>query len=406
MGRDKLSALKVKNLSPTEKDQWVCDGQGLYLMVRSLKNGGGKSWLIRMNIQKVQYKKVLGTYPLVSLQEARELAFECRKDVEKNGTGYFSAKLPPSESTVEDIWKKWKESVGKNKSQQRLLKIEQTVKKHVLSSIGSMRLSDVTPLSIVELLQRVELSGTYIVKNVHQYLKWMFEFAFSIGMIEQIPITDAHLNLVKKHHRTNFRCMNWSQVPEFLVDLEEYRGFPITKYAMKFILLTGIRTKELRQLQWVWVDWENNLIRIPPEAYKQGLRKINSGEAADPFYVLLSGTAKQTLERAKRISGNGRYIFPSPYTPAGRNEVMASDAIINKSLERMGWAGQHVGHGFRSLFVSRMTDLGAQKLILDLCQSRREADPYLRDTHLKFWAERRQVMEQWATELHKIGLNS
>ncbi len=65
-----LTDLKIRTTAPRNKEYLVADGDGLYLRVRT----ASKSWLYRYKSGKKQLKMGLGSYPIVTLAIARDLA--------------------------------------------------------------------------------------------------------------------------------------------------------------------------------------------------------------------------------------------------------------------------------------------------------------------------------------------
>lgn len=77
-----LTVLQIKASKPTEKAFTLSDSSGLALLV---KPNGSKYWHFRYRFQGRAARMSLGVYPHISLQEARELATECRSLL-KQGT--------------------------------------------------------------------------------------------------------------------------------------------------------------------------------------------------------------------------------------------------------------------------------------------------------------------------------
>jgi hypothetical protein len=50
MVKNKLTPLGVKNLKPSSKDQLISDGDSLFLSIRSVSNGGAKSFRMAYRI--------------------------------------------------------------------------------------------------------------------------------------------------------------------------------------------------------------------------------------------------------------------------------------------------------------------------------------------------------------------
>ncbi|MBW0078306.1 site-specific integrase, partial [Escherichia coli] len=110
-------------------------------------------------------------------------------------------------------------------------------------------------------------------------------------------------------------------------------GSPVTRMATSLLMLTGLRTIELRLAEWSEIDSDNALWHIPEERMKMRRHHI----------VPLSRQAISLLQELHRFTGQYRLIFP------GRCDVNKpmSEASINMVLKRIGYDGRATGHGFR-----------------------------------------------------------
>jgi hypothetical protein len=73
---DKLTTEIIENLQPFKnRDRKIFDGAGLYLHVL---RGGAKRWRFKYQLDKKDYLLSLGTYPSVSLEQARFFRKEMR----------------------------------------------------------------------------------------------------------------------------------------------------------------------------------------------------------------------------------------------------------------------------------------------------------------------------------------
>ena len=70
-----LTDIQVRTAKPKEKDYKLTDGDGMYLLVAST---GGKRWRLKYRFDGKEKLLALGTYPDISLQEARTKRHEAR----------------------------------------------------------------------------------------------------------------------------------------------------------------------------------------------------------------------------------------------------------------------------------------------------------------------------------------
>ena len=95
-----LTDAKVKNAKPGANLRKLADGGGMYLMVTP---SGGKCWRMKYHIAGREKLLALGTYPEVSLAEAREKRDVARKQLAKGidpGEAKKAAKAAKSEGSA------------------------------------------------------------------------------------------------------------------------------------------------------------------------------------------------------------------------------------------------------------------------------------------------------------------
>jgi integrase len=397
-----LTTTAIKNAKPKSKRYCMFDGKvtGFHLVILP---SGTKSFWFKYEFEGKVINKSVGQFPDFDLEEARQIAQDWKRDA-RQGTNPAAPIIAIKGITLGEVSKQLIELQSKRKSNDRILKIQQALNKHVLPKWGNIEINKITNKDVINLLKEVEESGTYIVQCVHRYLTWIFDLAFANGDITAMPIASGSLMHVSRHKETNMRAMDFARLPDFLEDLRFYRCQRITELAIQFILHNAIRTAELRKLKWSWYNEQNAQIVIPAEAHKTGKKLLNDGKKGSDFYILLSRQSINILERAKVISGEYELIFPSPMNL----KAQASDAIINKALDRMGWIDEHSGHGFRALFRTTMRiKANADKDMLELCLNHETArsaleKDYERGMHLAFHAERRQIMQQWSDLIDSV----
>ena len=118
--------------------------------------------------------------------------------------------------------------------------------------------------------------------------------------------------------------------------------------------------------------------------------------------------AKQTitlLKELKKLTGHGSVLFPSLHR---RKHPYMSENTINHVLNRMGYKGKLVGHGFRALASSTLNEISDfSKDALELQLSHMDEDK-IRSTYnrAQYTEERLKMMQWWADFLEKQSKNS
>ena len=178
--------------------------------------------------------------------------------------------------------------------------------------------------------------------------------------------------------------------PHILKKLEAYDGSLQTKLALRFLLLTFVRTNELRGAQWTEIDWDKAEWRIPAERMKMKELHI----------VPLSRQAIAVLRELEKLSGNRQYVFPNQHNPA----TFMSENTMLYALYRMGYHSRTTGHGFRSTASTILNEHGFRADVIErqLAHSERNTVRAAYN-HAQYLPERRKMMQWWADYLDKVA---
>ena len=239
------------------------------------------------------------------------------------------------------------------------------------------------------MLRIIETRGAHDLSHrVQQVCGQIFTYAIVTGRAERNPVNDlrgALTPIVRKHNA----YLKAEDLPEFLQKLEAYDGEQ-TKLAMKFLMLTFVRTGELRGALWSEINMDKAEWRIPASKMKMKEQHI----------VPLSAQAIAMLREVQPFTGRGRYVFPSE---RGDGRPM-SENTVNGALRRLGYAKDEMtGHGFRSMASTLLHELGLPHAVIERQLAHGERNKvsaaYNFAEHLP---ERRKMMQQWADNLDKL----
>ena len=385
MATNKLTDAAIKRIQASDKPKRYGDGGGLYLLVKP----SGKSWVFRVTRGEKETMMGLGSYPDVSLSEARERATAARR-VQIDGTNPVEHKRDEKARqlaetvTFQQVAEMLLDAKKSRCTERYITESARMFERHVYPSLGSRAIAGITPREVIALAQSTERAGRYLAHRVTARIAEVFEYAISLGFLQHNPVNKATHKSVKPHQRQNMAAIGYDQLPDMLARFDEYRGFKITKLAFRFLMLTFIRTGEMRQLRWQWVDIENRQIVIPASAMK----------ARRDHVVPLSDQAISILNEARQLTGKFQLVFP---TPSDFSKPLSENAILDV-LKRIGYGGKMTGHGFRSLARSKLAEEGFGRDALELqlahaiSKDATEA-AYNRATHMD---ERRRMMQRWA----------
>jgi integrase len=217
----------------------------------------------------------------------------------------------------------------------------------------------------------------------------IFMYAIATGRAERNPVPDLRgaLKTAVVKHRA---YLTEKDLPEYLRKLEVYHGEPQTKLALRFLLLTFVRSGELRGAEWSEIDWDKAEWRIPAERMKMNELHI----------VPLSRQAVGVLRELQKGSGHRQYVFPNHHNPA---TIMTENTMLF-ALYRMGYHSRATGHGFRSTASTILNEHGFAPDVIERQLAHGERDKVRAAyNHAQYLPERRKMMQWWADFLDDLA---
>lgn len=404
-----LTDVSVRQARATGKDYTLPDFDGLSLAVSAT---GGKSWHFRYYWAAKQKRMSLGTYPEVSLRDARALRDEARallaKDINPkiDRKKKFRAACLAAEHSFRAVYLQWiahRKLELKEGRQSTLSQIHRIFDKDVLPALGTMSIYDVRRPDLLTVLARIEQRSAFTTaEKVRAWFRQLFRFAMvKVEGLESNPASDLDVVAVPKPPVVNNPFLRLPELPDLLHMLRCYRGTITTRLGIRLLLLTGVRTGELRLATPDQFDLERGLWIIPPEVVKQlqdGMRKRGQRPQDIPPYVVpLSAQAieivRYLLEQVKPAQ---RYLL------AHRSDLKKriSENTLNVALKYMGYTDLLTGHGIRGTLSTALNEIGYPKVWVDAQLS--HADPNKVSAtynHALYVEPRRRMMQDWSDRL-------
>ncbi|HFZ8993827.1 TPA: tyrosine-type recombinase/integrase [Citrobacter freundii] len=343
----KLTATEIKAAKPKDKPYKLSDGGGMYLEIFP---NGTKSWRMKYRVGGKEKRVVFGVYPSVTLAEARTKREEAKKILAAGGDpgqekqAEKQAKVLAVSNSFERMALEWHEHKRPNWSKGYADDILEYLKKDIFPYIGSRAVTDIKPVEMLAVLRKMEQRGVLDkLKKTRQACRQIFTYAVITGRAEHNPVVDLS-SALKAPKQKHFPHLLVDQIPEFLRALNDYSGSIITRNATRLLMLTGLRTIELRSSEWADIDFDKGVWNIPAERMK--MRR--------PHIVPISSQVQELLEETQQITGRGKYVFP------GRNDAgkPMSEASINQVIKRIGYDGKATGHGFRHTMSTILHEQG------------------------------------------------
>jgi integrase len=389
-----LSDSKIRKLKPSDKctparpDKHT-DQYGLQLLVRST---GTKSWISAYRFDGKQTRLTLGTYPIMSLSEARQANTEI-KALLSEGIDPKNKKRQDKLTNIHaqrfnDYALDWLAERQRNVKERTYQQDYNRMHKDVLPSFEGITLKDVTfedcRLMADSIEKRINKNGEpprEVTRRTIDLVANILKRAKRERIITQNPIDDLKA-LYPKAKSQHMKHVDINELPALLQAIENYHGHAQTRLGMKFLAYSFCRTIELRMMKWAHLDFSNRLWRVD----------IDNLKVARKHVVPLSDQMLAVLEEMKPITGHYDYVFYNtgmcqPY----------SEEFINNALDILGYAGKQTGHGFRHIASTNLNELGFMGDAIEK-QMAHDKKSSIRAVynHAQHLEERRNIMQVWA----------
>lgn len=271
-----------------------------------------------------------GAYPLVNLAEARKKRDEARKQVLDgiNPSEHHKAQklnlMSDSENTFEMTACEWHTMKSVRWSAGYASDIMEAFRNDIFSYVRKRSIAEIKPLELLNVMRKMEKCGALEkMEKVRQRCSKVFRYAIA-------PDLTSVLTMHKSQH---YSFLNADKIPAFIQEVESYIGGVMMQITAKRLMLTGVRTIELRAVEWSEFDLEHAIWKIPAERMKKWRSHL----------VPLSIQALSLLSQLQIISGNYKYVFSGRNDP---NKPM-SEGSINRMAKHIGYEGWLTGYGFR-----------------------------------------------------------
>jgi integrase len=387
-----LSNAKIRNAKPKEKPYKLADGDGLFLLITP---AGGKYWRLKYHFGGKEKLLALGVYPNVMLADARARRGEASRLLAA-GTDPSQAKQEAKRAMIQDQQNTF-EVVAREWHKNRLVKwtpkyAKKTLRRlemYVFPKLGPRPIAAISAQEMLSVMRTIEARGADIAHRMLQICNQIFCYAVVTQRANVNPAASLRGALTPVVKQC-FAYLKPNELPDYLKRLGSYDGALQTKLALRFLLLTFVRTGELRGAEWTEVDFKTAEWRIPAERMKMREQHI----------VPLSRQAVAVLRELQALTGQWEHVFPNQHKPTGQ----MSENTILYALYRMGYHSRATGHGFRSTASTILNEHGFQPDVIERQLAHSERNKVRAAyNHAQYLPERRKMMQWWADFLDGLG---
>lgn len=332
-----LSALSVAKIKGNGRHA-VGGVNGLHLRIVN----DSRAWVLRVVVgqrldengkQQLHRRDIgLGSYPEVSLAEARAKAHEMKAQI-RNGNDPIKQKQDQLQALrIQKLrnrtFRECAQIVIANKSrelknQKHIAQWSTTLETYIYPTLGDISIGTITKVDVAEVLRPIWIEKNETAKRIRGRIETIFDYAKAMGYFvgdnpaEWKGNLEPILGNLKRESRPH-PSLHYNQVSEFIHHLRQKKG--ISPKALEFTILTACRSGEIFGAKWQEIDFKNKVWIIPKERMK----------AEKEHRVPLSQESIALLKSVKGHTQPQDFIFPAP-----RSGDMLSDMSLTTLIKRM-----------------------------------------------------------------------
>ncbi len=394
-----LSDAKARKLKPADKPMLDGTIKGLYLFPTQTP-GNGK-WILRYVSPETSKRRDmgLGSYPTISIRDARTRAFEARAKIEDGvdpleerratqDEANRKARIPTFEEAARAVHTDLSAGFRNAKHSHQWIN---TLEVSMFPSLGKRPVNELGPADFAGCLKPIWLLKPETASRIKQRCDAVMEWCAANGFIMASPVRVVDKLLPKqpgKRERVEHQpAVPWREVPDLVQNVLHTGGVTQTKLMLELLILTACRSGELRQMQWQEIDFVDAVWTIPASRMK----------AKVVHRVPLAPRALDILNiQLLKLQTREGLVFPS------RKQTPISDVTLTKFLHDRNVASDTPGrgataHGFRSSFRDWASESGypkdvAERALAHTVKNAVEAAYHRTD----LLDQRRLMMGEWA----------
>ena len=337
---------------------------------------GRKSWSVVGRVKGKQVRHTIGTYPTITLSDARETARMLLRNMQ---LGRYTESDPRALRTLGDTVPEFIERHARPKN--RDWRATQTMLRR-LEPLFHTPLAEIKRADVVRVLDSIIAEGKpYRANRVLAAIKKLFAWALDRGLIEVHPIFGLK---PPSNEIARDRILTDAEVRAFWAAASAM-GFPFGP-ALLLLLLTGQRRGEVTTMRWSDLDFERAVWTVPAAVAKNG--RVHE--------VPLSRTAQDILKRLPRFVGSDLV-----FTTTGTTPISGFGRVKERLDSAMGVSDWRF-HDLRRTAASGMARIGVAPHVIEKVlnhvsgQISGVAAVYNRHG---YDAEKREALSRWAEQI-------
>jgi integrase len=386
--------LVFRNAKPAATVYQIGDGGGLSLQI---KPNGSKLWIFRYQRPNGERNNLsFGPYPVVRVEEARDLAVDARRDLRSGIDPQVeldtkrAAARDAAKSRFDIVAQAWLAHKKQEWADETYRKAALVLESYLVPALKKKSVATLTTKDVKPALQKIAPHAPNLATKARQYVNGIITFAIQDGLREDGKVLSLN-GVLPKYEKGHIPAITKpSEIGSLVVAIEAYSSI-ITRAALMLTMYTALRPGVVVQAKRAQFDLKFAEWHIPGAIMKMRHDHI----------VPLPRQALALLEMLLQYTGDTEYVFPSP---AKQKTPHLSRDALSKALRDLGFQGKHATHGFRGM----LRTVGRERLDIDIdvlesqlahAKKGEVQKAYDRTT---FDEVRRRVMQEWANYIDRM----
>lgn len=400
----KLTDLQIKAwLKAGERFEGRSDGNGLYLCYR--ESFASPKWRFRYRFAGKARAMWIGSYAELSLAKARETAklLSARVSLGYDVAGEKKERKADALAKMESDKNALRVShLAKEYFERQILGrwkhpdiLRRRIDKDINPNIGHLKVDEVKPRHIDDMLQNILTRGAPTVANdVLRWTRRIFNYGIKRHMLEMNPTAAFDLSDAGGQEKARERFLDTNELRQLLAAMKRAKGFSIqNELTMKLLLLLCCRKMELCAAKWEDLDLENAIWH---------LSDTKNGDAID---IPLPAVAIEWFHQLKSMSLNSEWVLPARKMQNRMIPHIADSTLpvaLAKVKAEMPTIDNFTVHDFRRTARTHLASLGIDPIVAERCLNHRiKGVEGIYNRH-QYFDERRKALNLWADRLTEL----
>ncbi len=388
---------------PYKKRVRFTDAAGLYLEVSP---AGSKRWFWKTYADGKEGRMALGSYPEVSLKEARQARYAAKLQKSEGINPVQARKLQKLKTTriggdtFKAVALEWYGKQAPQWSESHAERSLRQFERDLFPWIGDKPMADIHALELLTALQKIEDRGAIeTADRVLMLARQVWDYWLPTADVQQRNITEGLKKRLMPYRGKSFAAIvEPKRFGELLRAIRNYKGGPIVRTALQLAPMLYQRPANLRMMEWAELDLDGARWTIPSMKMKRTKVEKELGEA---HTVPLPVQAVALLRSIQPLTGHGVHVFPGERS----HERAISDNSVRSALYALDFGKEQTWHGFRASARTMLVDeLNLDPLAIEANLAHVVKDSngrsYNRTQYLK---QRFEQIQQWADYLDKLA---